>query len=148
MKTFLSAISTLALTAAVAAALTAAPTPALALSPAAAAQAAPAAPDTHGDTRINGKWKFTFDTAGGDRDFDAEFMVDADGKVTGTWAGKPATGTYKEGHLVMAFETHSDEAGETNTLQIDGKMDESMTVSGNWAFGSYDGTFKAVHAKP
>ena len=74
-------------------------------------------------------------------------MVDAEGKVTGTWAGKPASGTYKDGHLTMAFETHSDEAGETATLQLDGKMDDAMTLSGNWAFGEYDGNFKAIHPK-
>ena len=110
----------------------------------------PAAPDKAGtpDTRINGKWHFIFDTSGGDRDFNAEFAVDAEGKVTGTWDKSPVTGTYKDGHLVMAFETHSEEAGETAQLQLDGKMDETNTLTGTWAFASYDGSFKAMRPKP
>ena len=110
----------------------------------------PAAPNKAGtpDNRINGKWHFIFDTSGGDRDFNAEFTIDAEGKVTGTWDKSPATGTYKDGHLVMAFETHSEEAGETAQLQLDGKMDEANTITGTWAFSSYDGSFKAMRPKP
>jgi hypothetical protein len=100
------------------------------------------------DNRINGKWHFVFDTQGGDREFEAEFSVDADGKVTGTWDNKPATGTYKDGHLKMAFDTFSQEANETAQLQLDGQIDDSTTLTGNWAFSSYDGTFKATHPKP
>ena len=100
------------------------------------------------DKRINGKWHFVFDTQGGDREFDAEFAVDADGNVTGTWEKTPATGTYKDGHLVMAFDTHSEEANETATLHLDGKLDDSDNITGNWTFSSYDGTFKAAHPKP
>jgi hypothetical protein len=99
------------------------------------------------DTRINGKWHFVFDTQGGDRDFEADFTVDADGKVTGTWDKKPATGTFKDGHLQMAFDTYSEEAGETAQLQLDGKIDDSATITGNWAFSSYDGTFTATRPK-
>ena len=108
------------------------------------AQDTPASPDK----RIDGKWHFVFDTQGGDREFEAEFSVDADGKVTGTWNNKPATGTYKDGHLLMAFDTYSEEANETAQLQLDGKIDDSSTLTGNWAFSSYDGTFKATHPKP
>lgn len=115
----------------------------------AAKQDAPAKPDT----RINGKWHFVFQTEGGDREFDAEFTVDADGKVTGSWNGKPeAAGTYKDGHLQMAFDTYSAEAGETAKLQLDGKLDsqsdDSATLTGGWAFSSYEGSFKATHPKP
>ena len=111
----------------------------------AAKQDAPAKPDT----RINGKWHFVFQTEGGDREFEAEFTVDADGKVTGSWNGKPeAAGTYKDGHLQMAFDTFSQEANETATLKLDGQLDDSATITGNWAFSSYDGLFKATHPKP
>jgi hypothetical protein len=123
----------------------AAQTPAQAPTPA-PIQAAPAKPAV--DSKINGKWHFVFDTQGGDREFDAEFAVDADGNVTGTWEKSPATGTYKDGHLLMAFDTHSEEANETATLHIDGKFDDSDNLTGNWAFSSYDGTFKAAHPKP
>lgn len=114
------------------------------------AQARPVTPDSQStpDKRINGKWHFVFDTQGGDREFEAEFTVDADGNVTGTWDKKPATGTYKDGHLKMAFDTFSEEANETAQLQLDGKIDDSATLTGNWAFSSYEGTFKATHPKP
>jgi hypothetical protein len=110
----------------------------------------PAKPDKQDkqDKRIDGKWHFVFDTQGGDREFEAEFSVDADGKVSGTWDNKPAAGTYKDGHLQMAFDTHSEEANETATLKLDGQIDDSETLTGNWSFSSYDGTFKATHLKP
>ena len=112
-----------------------------------AAQAKPAALATP-DKRINGKWHFVFDTAGGDREFNAEFSVDADGNVTGTWEKAPATGTYKDGHLLMVFDITSEEANETAPLHLDGKLDDSETITGTWQFSSYDGTFKATHPKP
>ena len=121
------------------------PGPVQAQAPASQAKpAAPAAPDK----RINGKWHFVFDTAGGDREFNAEFSVDADGNVTGTWEKAPATGTYKDGHLLMVFDITSEEANETAPLHLDGKLDDSETITGTWQFSSYDGTFKATHPKP
>jgi hypothetical protein len=123
----------------------AAQTPAQAPTPA-PIQAAPAKPAV--DSKINGKWHFVFDTQGGDREFDAEFAVDADGNVTGTWEKAPATGTYKDGHLLMVFEVTSEEANETAPLHLDGKLDDSETITGTWQFSSYDGAFKATHPKP
>ena len=116
--------------------------------PAPAAQDKPAAPPATPDQRINGKWKFVFDTQGGDREFNAEFTIDADGNVTGTWEKAPATGTYKDGHLLMVFEVTSEEANETAPLHLDGKLDDSETITGTWQFSSYDGAFKATHPKP
>ena len=113
-----------------------------------AAQDKPAAPAAGQDQRINGKWHFVFDTGGGDRDFSAEFSVDAQGNVTGTWEKAPATGTYKDGHLLMVFDVTSDEANETAPLHLDGQMDDSGSITGTWQFSSYDGAFKAVHPKP
>lgn len=123
---------------------TPAPAPAPAQAPSPAVPATPASQDK----RINGKWHFVFDTQGGDREFNAEFSVDADGNVTGTWEKEPATGTYKDGHLLMTFDTHSEEANETAPLHLDGKLDDSNTITGTWQFSSYDGTFKATHPKP
>ena len=100
------------------------------------------------DKRINGKWHFVFDTSGGDREANAEFTVDAEGNVTGTWEKAPATGTYKDGHLLMAFDTYSEEANETATLHLDGKFDDTNTLTGNWTLSSYEGAFKATHPKP
>jgi len=113
-----------------------------------AAQDKPAAPAAGQDQRINGKWHFVFDTGGGDRDFSAEFTVDAQGNVTGTWEKAPATGTYKDGHLLMVFDVTSEEANETAPLHLDGQMDDSGSITGTWQFSSYDGAFKAVHPKP
>ena len=121
------------------------PGPVLAHGP--AAQGQPTTPATP-DKRINGKWHFVFDTQGGDREFNAEFSVDADGNVTGTWEKAPATGTYKDGHLLMVFDITSEEANETAPLHLDGKLDDSETITGTWQFSSYDGTFKATHSKP
>jgi hypothetical protein len=114
--------------------------------PAPAAQDKPAAAAQ--DKRINGKWRFVFDTTGGDREFNAEFTVDADGNVTGTWEKAPATGTFKDGHLLMTFEVTSEEANETAPLHLDGKIDDSGAITGNWQFSSYDGAFKATHPRP
>jgi len=100
------------------------------------------------ESKINGKWHFVFDTQGGDREFNAEFTVDADGNVSGAWEKSPATGTYKDGHLLMAFDTYSEEASETATLHLDGKFDDTNTLTGNWTFSSYEGAFKATHPKP
>lgn len=100
------------------------------------------------DKRLNGKWHFVFDTESGDREFEAEFSVDADGKVTGTWDKAPVAGTYKDGHMQLAFEATSEEANETAQLQLDGKIDDSSTITGSWAFSSYNGTFKATHPTP
>jgi hypothetical protein len=111
------------------------------------AQDTPATPASQ-DKRIDGKWHFVFDTQGGDREFEAEFSVDTDGKVTGTWNNKPATGTYKDGHMQMAFDIFSEEANETAQLQLDGKIDDTATITGTWAFSSYDGNFKATRPKP
>jgi hypothetical protein len=104
-------------------------------------------PDKSQDNTVNGKWHFVFNTPGGDRDFDADFTVDAEGKVSGTFGKSAAAGTYKDGHLQMAFDTTTEE-GETGQLQMDGKLDEIATLTGTWSFSSYDGTFKATRPKP
>jgi hypothetical protein len=105
------------------------------------AQAAPAAGG------IDGKWQFTLDTPGGERHLDADFKVDADGKVTGTWGTSSVAGTYKDGKLTLAFQFTSDEAGETAEMDVDGTMDEKGVLSGKWKFSSYDGTFTASRPK-
>lgn len=103
--------------------------------------------DKSSDNSVNGKWHFVFNTPGGDREFDANFTVDAEGKVSGTFGKSNAAGTYKDGHLQLAFDTTTEE-GETGQLQIDGKLDETVTLTGSWSFSSYDGSFKATHPKP
>ena len=120
-----------------------------------AAQATPApqAPVTQSTpaaqpNSINGKWHFVFDTEGGDREFEAEFTVDADGNITGTWGKDPATGTFKDGHLLMTFETTAEELNETAPLHLDGKFDDPATLTGSWTFSEYQGTFKATHPTP
>ena len=104
-------------------------------------------PDKSQDNTVNGKWHFVFNTPGGDREFDADFTVDAEGKVSGTFGKSAAAGTFKDGHLQMAFDTTTEE-GETGQLQMDGKLDETATLTGTWTFSEYEGTFKAARPKP
>jgi len=111
------------------------------------AQENPAQTTSSQDKAINGKWHFVFNIPSGDREFDADFTVDAEGKVSGTFGKSPAAGTFKGGHLQMAFDTTSEE-GETAQLQLDGKLEDPATLTGSWSFSSYDGTFKATHPKP
>ena len=91
---------------------------------------------------VAGKWHFVLDTPGGDRDVDAEFMVDGD-KVTGKWGTSDVSGTYTDGKLALAFSMTSEEAGETSTMKITGKLD-SGALTGDWEFSSYSGTYKAT----
>lgn len=100
------------------------------------------------DSGIGGKWHFVLDTPGGDRDIDAEFAVDGDGKVTGKWGKADAAGTYKDGKVDLSFEITAEETGETGPMKIVGKMDDPAVMSGNWEFSSYSGSFKATRTKP
>jgi len=96
---------------------------------------------------IDGKWHFVMDTPGGDREMEAEFAVDADGKVTGKYGTTDVAGTFKDGHLLLDFQMTSEESGETAALKIDGKLDDTAVLAGTWEFSSYNGTFKASRPK-
>jgi hypothetical protein len=106
------------------------------------------APDQSQDQKLEGKWHFVFDTQGGDREFEADFTVDKDGNVTGTWDKAPVAGTYKDDHMQLAFEVTSQEAGETAQLQLDGKIGDDSNLTGTWGFSSYNGNFKATRPQP
>jgi len=97
------------------------------------------------DPDVSGKWHFVLDTPGGDREVDAEFIVDS-GKVTGKWGTSDVTGTYTDGKLALAFSMASEEAGETSTMKITGKFDNDA-LTGDWEFSSYSGTYKATRQK-
>jgi hypothetical protein len=105
------------------------------------------AQDGSAQSGINGKWQFVLDTPGGDRDIDADFTVDADGKISGTWGKDSAVGTFKDGKLELGFQMTSEEAGETSQMTIMGTLDPAGAITGNWKFSSYDGTFKAMRPK-
>lgn len=105
------------------------------------------AQDNAAPSGINGKWQFVLDTPGGYRDVDADFKVDADGKVTGTWGKDSAVGTFKDGKLELGFSMTSEEAGETAQMKVMGTLDASGAITGNWQWSSYDGTFKAMRPK-
>ena len=96
------------------------------------------------DTGINGKWHFVLETPGGDREVDADFAVDTDGNVTGKWGSSDVAGTYKEGKLALDFQFTSEEVGTTAAMKIDGKLDDSAALAGDWAFSEYNGSFKAT----
>jgi hypothetical protein len=97
---------------------------------------------------INGKWHFVMDTPGGDRDVDAEFTVDADGKVTGKYGITDVAGTFRDGKLDLNFQMTSEESGQTAALKLVGKLDETAALVGTWEFSEYNGTFKATRPKP
>lgn len=99
----------------------------------------------HGqDAGINGKWHFVLETPGGDREVDADLAVDSDGNVTGKWGPADVAGTYKDGKLALDFQFTSEEVGATAAMKIDGKLDETAALTGNWAFTEYNGTYKAT----
>jgi hypothetical protein len=94
-----------------------------------------------GDPDVTGKWHFVLDTPGGDRESDAEFLVDG-GKVTGKYGKADVAGTFKEGKIDLAFTIDTEEAG-SGTLKIVGAIDGDA-ITGNWEFTEYNGTFKAT----
>ena len=96
---------------------------------------------------IDGKWHFVLDTPGGDRDVDAEFAVDTDGKVSGEFGKTPVAGTFKDGQLALNFSFTAEETGETAEMKIDGKLDDSAALVGSWAFSAYNGAYKASRPK-
>jgi len=101
---------------------------------------------------IAGKWHFVFDTPGGDREFDSILEQAAD-KVTGKWNvtdtkkdGDPVAGTYAAKKLALEFTANSEEVGP-GTMKITGLLADDGTLSGDWAFQDYSGTFKATKVK-
>jgi len=93
---------------------------------------------------VNGKWHFVLETPGGDREVDADFTVDPDGNVAGKWGNADVAGMWKDGKLALKFQFTSDEAGVTDAMNINGKLDETSALTGDWAFSEYNGTFKAT----
>ena len=99
---------------------------------------------TSTESGVDGKWHFVLQTPGGEREVDADFTVDKDGNVTGKWGNADASGTFKDGKLSLNFQFTSDEAGVTDAMKMDGKLDETAGLAGDWAFSEYNGTFKAT----
>ena len=91
---------------------------------------------------LNGAWHFVLDTPGGDRTFDATFTVDGE-QVTGKLADSDVKGTFKDGVMDLSFPFNSAEAG-SGTLNMKGTLKEG-SLTGNWDFAGYSGTFKAAH---
>lgn len=96
---------------------------------------------------IDGKWHFVLDTPGGDREMEAQFAVDPDGKVTGKFGDTAVAGTFKDGHMDLLFTMTSEESGETAPMKITGKVDDQNALTGDWEFSAYNGTFKAIRPK-
>ena len=90
---------------------------------------------------ISGAWHFVFQTPGGDRDSTANFTLHGD-RVGGKYDNADVKGTYRDGKLDLAFPFHSEEAGTTDTLKLQGALKEGK-IEGTWRFGEYDGTFVA-----
>jgi hypothetical protein len=96
------------------------------------------------DAGVNGKWHFVLETPGGDREVDADLTVDADGNVTGKWGAADVAGTYKDGKLALEFQLTVEEVGATSAMKINGKLDDTSALAGDWAFSEYNGTYKAT----
>ncbi len=100
---------------------------------------------------ITGKWHFVFDTQGGDREYNSALEQSGD-KVSGKWAisetspGVDVKGTLTDGQLLLDFPVVSAEAG-AGSLKIKGHLAEDGSMTGEWAFGEYDGSFKATRIK-
>jgi hypothetical protein len=100
---------------------------------------------------ISGKWHFVFDTPGGDRVFDS-VLEQTDDKVTGKWAvgeghdGDPIAGTYTAKKLNLEFTANSPEVGP-GTMKLKGQLGDDGTLTGDWSFLEYEGTFKATRVK-
>jgi hypothetical protein len=88
------------------------------------------------------------DTPGGDREMDATFAVDANGKVTGQFGDTDVAGTFKDGQMALDFPLTSEESGETAAMKLNGKLDETGALVGSWEFSAYNGTYKATRPKP
>lgn len=93
---------------------------------------------------VSGNWNFVFYTDDGERHAPARFQLDGN-KVTGTLAETEVQGAFQEGKLQLSFPFYSAEAGLKDDLKIEGTL-EGDTLSGNWVFSSYRGTFKATRA--
>jgi hypothetical protein len=94
---------------------------------------------------IAGKWDVALETAGGPRAAVADFKVDGE-KVSGTWDTTEVQGTFTDGALNLSFPYSSAEGGMTATLTIKGQL-EGDAIIGTWAFGDYNGSFKATRPK-
>jgi hypothetical protein len=99
---------------------------------------------------VTGKWHFVLDTPGGDREVDSIFEQNAD-KVTGKWGvsdgeNDPVAGAFAEKKLTLEFTLNSPEAGP-GTMKIKGQLADDGSLTGDWAFQEYSGTFKATRVK-
>lgn len=101
---------------------------------------------------VGGKWHFVLDTPGGDRESDSIFEQDGD-KVSGKWGvseskkdGDPVAGTFAENKLALEFTMNSDEIGP-GKMKIKGLLAADGSLTGDWSFQDYSGTFKATRAK-
>jgi hypothetical protein len=94
---------------------------------------------------ISGKWRFVFNTEGGEREATPAFEQHGD-KLTGKWNQTDVQGTFVEGHLDLSFPYYSEEAATSGTLKIKGRA-EGDGLKGTWEFADYSGTFAATRVK-
>lgn len=95
---------------------------------------------------------FVLDTPGGDRESESIFEQDAE-NVSGKWGlsdakkdGDPVAGTFADNKLTLEFTINSDEIGP-GKMKIKGQLAADGSLSGDWSFQDYSGTFKATRVK-
>lgn len=94
---------------------------------------------------MTGKWNFTLQTEGGERQFSPTFQLDGE-NVTGKWGAADVKGTFSGDTLNLNFPFTSEEAELRGTLKITGKLADGA-LTGQWQFESYSGSFRAVPAE-
>ena len=93
---------------------------------------------------VAGKWHCVLQTEDGERVIEPIFKQDGE-KVTGKWRDGDIKGTFSHGKLDVEFPVTSEEVG-AGILKLKGEL-VGDTLTGEWTFQEYKGTFRAIRAQ-
>lgn len=94
---------------------------------------------------LTGTWNFTWETEGGVRESALEIKQAGDA-LTARMGEAELTGSIKETAFELSGKLYSAEAGATDVLKIDGRV-EGERLTGKASWGAHPMTFTAVRAK-